>query len=101
MKESLVATTDWRTVQLFLSVRGVFEVEVDLATSDVRCNCPSFTTRSSCRHANLVEVRMDENGGTYPLKVSSKAPAGEATRARDSAKEFRDFVVKYGKVEVV
>lgn len=101
MKEKLVAAEEWRTVQLFLTTRGVYEVEVDLSSRDVRCNCQNFEARKSCKHAQLVAERMEDNGGTYPLKVSSKAPANEATKARESAKEFRDFVVHYGKVEVI
>jgi hypothetical protein len=100
-KENIVAAAEWRTVQLFLSTRGVFEVEVDLSSRDVRCTCPNYNARKACKHASLVTERMDKNGGTYPLKVSSKAPADEATRANESAEEFRDFVVHYGKVEVI
>jgi transposase len=92
---------EWRTLQMFLSSRGVFEVELNMSTSSTRCTCPGYATRKYCKHTRWVESRMKTNGGTYPMSISTRAPAVEATRANKSPAAFRDFVVKYGKIEVV
>jgi hypothetical protein len=57
----------WRTVQLFISSQGagVFEVEVDTDSKDVRCNCPVFTKNAFCKHTSFVENKMKYNNGNY------------------------------------
>lgn len=92
---------EWRTVQFFLSARGVFEVEIDLESDSVRCTCPGFEARSSCKHTRKVVSRARDNGGVYPLQVSSRATNNETKDANESTEAFRDFVVKYGKIEVI
>jgi hypothetical protein len=86
---------------MFLSPRGVFEVELNMSTSSTRCTCPAYAARQFCKHTRWVESRMRNNGGTYPMSVSTRAPAVEATRANKSSAAFREFVVKYGKIEVI
>ena len=55
----------WRTVQLFLSATaaGVFEVEVDTDTKNIRCNCPVWKKSTSCKHTSFVKTRMRMNNG--------------------------------------
>ena len=101
MKDSTMAKADWRTVQFFLSARGVFEVEIDLESDDVRCTCPGYSARGACKHSRFVVARAKENNGVYPLKISSRAPTDEAKNANESQDTFREFVVKYGKIEVI
>lgn len=95
-----MAATEWRTVQFFLSPRGVFEVEIDLNSDDVRCTCPGFDSRNVCKHTRQVIAKAKRNGGVYPLKVSSRATQQESSHANDSSETFREFVIKYGYVEV-
>lgn len=97
MKDTLM-TEDWRTVQLFLGDNGVCEVEVDSnKPSNIRCNCGT----SRCAHVKHVRKIMDENEGHYTISVPAEIDEMEALVAMSSAEEFRNFIVKYGKVEVL
>lgn len=93
--------SEWRTLQLFLSTRGVFEVELNMDDSQLRCTCPGFVNRNYCKHSRWVQSKMRSNGGTYPMHVSTRAPAVEARKAHKSPEAFREFVLKYGKIEVI
>lgn len=101
MKGMTMTGADWRTVQIYLSENGVSEVEVDIESAALRCNCEMYSSRRQCKHVRIVEAKMKKNGGTYPVQISSRASAAETKRANRSSKEFRDFVIKYGKVEVL
>lgn len=91
----------WRTVQIFLNQQGVFEVEVNTDSHDIRCSCANFKIRNTCAHEKHVDSKAKENGGTYPVKISPKVTDEEAEKANESAEAFRSFIVKYGKVEVL
>jgi hypothetical protein len=101
MKDSIMETHEWRTAQIFLSIRGIFEVDVDIESQDIRCSCPGFETRKICKHTRFVIKKVTENDGTYPLKISSRATASETKSAQESYESFRDFAVKYGKIEIL
>lgn len=91
----------WRTVQMFLTQSGVYEVEINTESHDVRCSCYNYRTRFTCAHEKYVDKYARENGGTYPVKISSRATEEEAEEAQHSPEAFRDFILKYGKVEVL
>jgi hypothetical protein len=93
----------WRTVQLFISSQaaGVFEVEVDTGTKKVRCNCPVWKKTLKCKHVNFVNKKMQLNKGHYSKIVPSEVPEELAQQANIDPKTFRDFVVRYAKVEVL
>lgn len=93
----------WRTVQLFISSQaaGVFEVEVDTESKKVRCNCPVWKKTSNCKHVMFVLNRMRLNGGNYSIMVPTEVPEELAMEVQDDPKKFREFVVKYAKVEVL
>ena len=93
----------WRTVQLFISSQaaGVFEVEVDTGTKRVRCNCPVWKKTLKCKHVNFVNKKMELNNGHYSILVPSEVPEELASQANIDPKTFRDFVVRYAKVEVL
>lgn len=95
--------SSWRTVQLFLSANaaGVFEVEVDTDSKETRCNCPVWKKAESCKHTSFVKTRMRQNQGHYSITVPSEVPEEYALEASDDPKKFREFVVKYAKVEVI
>lgn len=95
--------TSWRTVQLFLSATaaGVFEVEVDTDTKKTRCNCPVWKKSDSCKHTSFVKTRMLMNNGHYSITVPSEIPEEYAIEASENPQKFREFVVKYAKVEVI
>jgi hypothetical protein len=43
---------------------------------------------------------MNTNNGTYPLEINKKAKPEEAEQARQSNDSFRDFIIKFGRIEV-
>lgn len=97
--------TDTKLIQVFLSQSmspgpGIYEV----TTTDgnkFSCTCPGFVGRSSCKHTKFVDARVENNHGSYPLELSSRATKEDADLAKTSPEEFRKFVIKYGKIEVV
>jgi hypothetical protein len=44
---------------------------------------------------------MDNHDGFYPLMVAATAPTDGMNEAMESPEKFRDFVLKYAKVEVL
>jgi hypothetical protein len=93
---------DWRTVQLFLSEDGVHEVEVDLQDNrNQRCTCKKFQSFKRCRHTKWVEDVIVESGGHFSVQIYSEIDQEIADEAFDSPEKFREFVIKYGKVEVI
>jgi hypothetical protein len=93
----------WRTVQLFISSQaaGVFEVEVDTGTKRVRCSCPVWKKSLKCKHVSFVNNKMRMNNGHYSILVPEEIPEELASQANSDPKTFRDFVVRYAKVEVL
>lgn len=91
-----------RLVQVFLSPHdlvGIYEVSVK-ENGTLHCTCPGFKGRLICKHVKFVKTRIAENNGTYPLEISNRASDVEADRAKKSSSAFRNFVIKFGKIEV-
>lgn len=94
--------SDWRTVQLFLDDNGVSEVEVDSSRPGIaRCNCQKYKSRAKCGHVSFIKKIMDENGGHYTVHIPVEIEDEEAEAAMSNAKSFREFIIKYAKVEVL
>ena len=95
--------TSWRTIQLFISAQaaGIFEVEVDTDTKKLRCNCPKWKKTFNCKHVRFVDDRMHYNDGHYSILIPEEIPEELALNASDTAEKFREFVVKYAKIEVL
>lgn len=98
-------TDDFRLVQVFLpqqnvSGPGIYEVSVG-DTDEFNCTCPGFSARARCKHVEFVKARIETNNGTYPLEISSRATTDDAAKAQKSSKDFREFIIKFGKVEVL
>lgn len=91
----------WQATQLFLSDTGVHEVEVNVSSSKLRCNCNGYGSRSSCKHVRFVRSRMDDNGGIYPTEISNKASKLDAAVASKDPNAFRQLLINYGKIEVL
>ena len=94
----------YRLLQIFLSTKdtshpGIFEVSIGLG-DDLRCNCPGFVGRETCRHISYVKTKMESNNGVYPLAISSKASAYDTEISKSSNRTMRDFIIKFGKIEV-
>lgn len=104
MKGRKVEDDKLRLVQVFLGQTkspgpGVYEVSVD-DDHKLYCNCPGYISRGMCKHTRFVKSRIENNNGSYPLEISSKATQEDADKAKDSNKAFRDFVIKFGRIEV-
>lgn len=93
-----------RLVQVFLSqnatpIPGIYEVSVK-ENGTLACTCPGFRARLICKHVKFVKARIETNNGTYPLEISNRATDVEASKATTSNSAFREFVIKFGKIEV-
>lgn len=94
--------TSWRTVQMFLDEEGVYEVEIDQDDpTKVRCTCPSFSKSSKCKHVKHVKEVMSANAGHYSINIPVDIDETEAFDAITDPDLFRNFVIKYAKVEVI
>lgn len=96
--------TGAKLLQVFLSQAktpgpGIYEVSGD-EDGNLFCTCPGFKGRNTCKHSRFVKSRIDSNNGTYPLEISNRATEEEAAKAKKSAKDFRAFIIKYGRIEV-
>jgi hypothetical protein len=101
MKE-LGLISDWRTLQLFLDEAGVAEVEVDSNNvSQVRCTCSAFSVRKKCAHSKYVKQAMQENEGHYQVLIPEDVDLDNEDIATMDSQQFREFIIKYGKVEVI
>lgn len=95
---------DWRTVQVFLSEKGIHEVELNTAKSlRIRCNCASFKRFFPCVHAKYVkeQITKSPDGISYSVSIPDVLDDDESLYALDDPKLFREFILKYGKVLVI
>lgn len=92
---------EWQITQLFLSDTGVHEVYINLDNKKLKCNCEGFLERKNCKHARFVTLRMKENNGIYPVEISNRASRADSAFASLDPKMFRDFLLKYGKIEII
>lgn len=94
---------DLKLVQVFLSqsssIPAVFEVSARKDHS-LHCTCPGYSSKNTCKHTRFVKARIDHNDGIYPMEISNKASHAEMQKAQESNKDFREFILKFGKVEV-
>ena len=93
-----------KLIQVFLSQSqtpgpGVYEVSAD-TSGNLLCTCPGFKGRKSCKHSKFVQARIDSNNGTYPLEISKRATDEDTEKAKESLENFREFVIKFAKIEV-
>ncbi len=95
---------DTKLIQIFLSQGvspspAIYEVSSTI-TGSLLCTCPGYSGRGTCKHARFVNARIKNNGGTYPLEISKRATKEEADLAQESTEAFREFIIKFGKIEV-
>lgn len=97
--------TGFRLIQVFLSSKagasgpGIFEVSGD-ENQNFRCTCPGYAVRRTCRHVRFIKDKIKLNGGIYPLQLNPDVPESEVNQALKSSEEFREFLLKHGKIEV-
>ena len=94
-----------KLLQQFLTIAagpGPSIVEVGLTTDNkVVCNCAKFAPKQSCRHSRYIKALMDDNLGEYPYGTNSRATAEDIAKSKLSNKNFREFIVKFGSIEVI
>ena len=95
---------DRRLIQVFLPKTATPGVSIYEVSSDpdgvLYCNCAGYVDKGTCKHVRLVNSRIKENKGTYPLEMIAKSSKEEAEEARASAESFRNYIIKFGKIEV-
>lgn len=104
MRKKNMQAQETKLIQVFLSQSmspspAIYEVS-STVDGDLICSCPGFNGRSSCKHSRFVNARIDTNGGAYPLEISKKATREEADKAQESTDAFREFIIRFGKIEV-
>lgn len=93
---------EWRTIQLFLGDEGVSEVSIDFEDrKKLCCTCDKFATAARCKHTRFVRNAMENNDGDFNIDILGDVSHDDAVDAMSSAKSFRDFIIKYGTVEVI
>lgn len=93
----------WRTIQFFLYHFGVCEVQIDTDQIEgVKCTCPQFTSKKRCNHAKWVTMRINVNGGHYPLQLVTKnLDENVILTAMKDTERFRELVLKNTRIEVI
>lgn len=99
---------DWRTIQVFLGKNldnkgapQIAEVSIHAdGPSNIRCTCPTFDRIDYCPHTIKVTKRIERNNGSFGLLVPEDIPDDVAYSAFTSAESSREFVIKYGKIEI-
>jgi hypothetical protein len=94
-----------RLLQVFITHKstnpgpGIFEVSTN-ASKKLSCTCPGFIAKAECKHADLVGKKIESAGGVYPFDFSEKVTTNDIRLAMESEELFRDFIIKYAKIEV-
>jgi len=77
---------------------------IEVGVNDSRkvvCNCNRFIANTSCKHARFVKYSMDKNNGVYDNGVSHRATKDDHYKASLSSKNRREFVARFGTIEVI
>ena len=86
----------------YSATSGPTIIEVGLTDSKkVICNCNRFITSTNCKHARFVKYSMEKNNGIYDNGVSHRATQDDQHRASLSSKNRREFVARFGTIEVI
>jgi hypothetical protein len=95
---------NWRIAQIFLDARvpRVYEVEINQEPAkNLRCSCPQFKDNNRCMHTKYVQDKIVKNNGHYPIKIADNVDESIVMEAFEDKDEFRKFVIKYAKIEVM
>lgn len=102
MKKEVEMDIAWRTVQMFISMDGVAEVEVDAEfNKKIRCSCKTFNAAAKCRHTKFVKNRMEENGGIYEVQIPEDVDDQLAIDAMADPSLWRLFIIEHGEIETL
>lgn len=87
-----------KTIQFFIGNTGVEEVKVD-EKNKMYCTCEGFISRKRCKHTTWCESQFSKD--TFPIQIDKATPNDAVQKAKESNESFRDFLIRYGKIEVV
>lgn len=93
---------EWRTIQFFLGDEGVSEVAADvLDAKKMKCTCSEFFSSAKCKHIKHIKKRIVESGGTYQISTPSSASDDLAEMAMTDSELWREFMIKFARVETL
>lgn len=105
MPENKTQKNAWRIAQVFLSSNstalGIFEVYISSDGLTVRCTCPGYEARTTCKHVDHVNKVLADNDGEYPIELTDGPDLTELDFDTMSDADFRHLIVRYGAVEVL
>lgn len=67
--------------------------------TSLTCTCPGFMSRNKCKHTDLVQKRLDDNNGEYPIKVDLNSV--ENFKAIKDLTSFNEFIRTHADVEIL
>jgi hypothetical protein len=99
---------NYRTIQIFLNKKlnskgapEVYEVSIHAdGPTDIRCSCSTFAKLAYCTHSIKVSKRIEKNNGSFGLLIPENVPDDLAHEAFSSPEASREFILKYGKIEI-
>jgi len=98
-----------RTIQIFISNKlntknelEVSEVSMNAeSTGSIQCTCKDYKKLEICKHANYVIKKIEDNEGSFGLLIPENVPDEVAFLAFNDADSSRNFILNYGKIEVM
>lgn len=87
---------EWKTIQFFVSLNGISEVQIS-NNNNMRCTCEGFKIRKKCKHVVFC-LNETNDDFVYPIKIAEATPQEYIDRAKTSAEEFRNLLLKYGRI---
>jgi len=97
-----------KVVQFFLTnddeLPALYEVHLVKESRRLVCTCPGFKGRDICKHIKFVRSRITSDGVTshYALRLDEDTPEPVLESvAKMSPQEYRDFISRYGIIEVL
>ncbi len=98
----MISLDGWRLIQVFISPRyAVFEVEMHMTDNRLRCTCPGWQRRKSCKHTEYITEHTDPSLATYATTLWRQPSVEETDSAVKSPESYRQFILTFGKIEVL
>ena len=102
-------TSTAKVVQFFLTadeeLPAVYEVRIIKETKALICTCPGYKGRSLCKHIRYVRSKLitgEDDKNHYVLRLDEDTPEDMIDNVVEmSVEEYRNFVAKYGLIEVL
>jgi len=105
---SMDKDSETKVVQIFLTLDenlpAIYEVSVSATNRRLFCNCPGFNSRNQCKHIKFVKARIDTSQDTshYLVRLDDSTPDDQLDKVLSmDMQSYREFIVKYGQIEVL